>query len=115
MAPGEFRQGVGLGLGAKFLNDRLDGPGPQSPLGTLHSQEQCFIKTGKIIEKKCTCKEAGIYRNGPASTQSPRMIWGVGTQRGHAGSRVLLGKAIHCPPRPEEQGDGPGSYEGSLN
>lgn len=86
MAPGEFRQGVGLGLGAKFLNDRLDGPGPQSPLGTLHSQEQCFIKTGKIIEKKCTCKEAGIYRNGPASTQSPRMIWGVGTQRGHEGA-----------------------------
>lgn len=92
MAPVEFGQGVGLGLGAKFLNDRLAGPGPQAPLGNFHSQEQCFIKTGKITEEKCICQGAGIYRHGPDGL-------GVGTQRRPAGSRALAGKATHCPSR----------------
>lgn len=38
MAPAECRQGVGLG--AQFLNGWLARPGPRSPLGNLHSQEQ---------------------------------------------------------------------------
>lgn len=63
---GGIQEGVGPGLGAEFLNERLAGPGPPAPLGNLHSQEQCFIKTGKIIEEKCICQGAGIYRTGPA-------------------------------------------------
>lgn len=38
MALAECRQGVGLG--AQFLNGWLARPGPRSPLGNLHSQEQ---------------------------------------------------------------------------
>lgn len=78
---------------------RLARPGPQASPGSLHGQEQCFIKTGKIREEKCTRKEAGIYKIGPALTQGPRMDWRVGTQKGRAGSR-----AIRCPPRPGEGG-----------
>lgn len=62
---------MGLGLGAKFLNDWLAGSGPQFPLGNLHSQEQCFIKTGKIIEEKCTSKGTGIYRERPCLNPRP--------------------------------------------
>lgn len=84
MAPAECGLGVGLGLGAKFLNDWLAGQGPWSPLGNLNSQEQCFIKTGKIIEEKCTCKGTGIYREQPClHPRSERMDWGRG-HRGHA-------------------------------
>lgn len=85
MAPTECRLGVGLGLGAKFLNDRLARPGPQSPLGNLHSQEQCFIKTGKIIEKKCTCKGTGIYKERPCLDPRPKKIDWCGDTGGHAG------------------------------
>lgn len=101
-----IRQGVGLGLGAEFLNDRLTGLGPQAPLGNLHSQEQCFIKTGKIIEEKCTCQGAGIYRNGPAWTQGLRMDCGAGEKggwgyRGDMQGADLLARPPKCPPRPE--------------
>lgn len=71
LAPAECGLGVGLGLGAKFLNDWLAGSGPQFPLGNLHSQEQCFIKTGKIIEEKCACKGTGIYREQPCLNPRP--------------------------------------------
>lgn len=88
MARAECGLGVGLGLGAKFLNDRRAGPGPQSPLGNLNSQEQRFIKTGKIIEEKCTCKGTGIYREQPClHPRSERMDWGRG-HRGHAGGHA---------------------------
>lgn len=50
MAPVEFRQGVGLGLGAKFLNDRLAGwPGQGlSPLlGTCAAKSSVSSKQEK--------------------------------------------------------------------
>lgn len=87
MAPAECELGVGLGLGAKFLNDRLAGPGPQSPLGNLHGQEQCFIKTGKIIEEKCACKGTGIYREQPCLHPRPERMHWVRGHGGHAGEQ----------------------------
>ena len=80
--------GVGLGLGAKFLNDWLVGPGPQFPLGNLHSQEQCFIKTGKIIEEKCACKGTGIYRDRPCrDPRLERINGGRGHRAGYTGEQ----------------------------
>lgn len=91
MALAECGLGVGLGLEAKFLNDWLAKPGPWFPLGNLYSQEQCFIKTGKIIEEKCSCKGTGIYREQPCLDPKP--------ERGMQGSRTTPGKATRCPPR----------------
>lgn len=101
MALAECGLGVGLGLEAKFLNDWLAKPGPWFPLGNLYSQEQCFIKTGKIIEEKCSCKGTGIYREQPCLDPKPQRInWGWrDTERGMQGSRAIPGKATHCPPR----------------
>lgn len=78
MAPG-VRQGVGLGPRAEFTKDRLAGGArAAAPLGNLHSQVQCFIKTGKIMEEKCICQGAGIYRNGPAGPEARGWTGGGG-------------------------------------
>lgn len=105
MAPAECELGVGLGLGAKFLNDRLAGLGPQSPLGNLHGQEQCFIKTGKIIEEKCTCKGTGIYREQPCLHPRPERM---DSGRGHRG--VCRGAEL-SPVRPPTAHPGLGAPE----
>lgn len=45
--PGGIRLGVGLGLGAKFLNDQLAGPGPRPLLGTSTAKSSVSSKQEK--------------------------------------------------------------------
>lgn len=45
--PGGMRLGVGLGLGAKFLNDRLAGLGPRPLLGTSTAKSSVSSKQEK--------------------------------------------------------------------
>lgn len=80
------------------------GPGPRLPPGNLHSQEQCFIKTGKIIEEKCACKGTGIYRERPCLDPRPERInWGAGDRkRGTGGAEPSLVR----PPRSGGSWDG---------
>lgn len=107
---GGMQAGRGPGLGAKFLNDWLARPGPQSPLGNLHSQEQCFIKTGKIIEEKCACKGTGIYRERPClDPRTERRDWGPGDKTGACRGAEPSGQSQPLPSQawriPEAEGE----------